>query len=300
MALPSLTSVTPSSGPTSGGDILRLAGTGFAARVAVRLGGVPAEVLSLRVELGTHFADVRTPAHAVGTVDVEVFNLSAEGSPIPGEAAVLPGAYRYLRPRVTKEADLTRLVRTLLRELKRQVVANVSASVSVDYDDTVADGLNVIAMAALPSVVLSGPTMRTSRRYSTNVLHEDVVQGPSGAELVRRRPAYTVDLAFTLTVASERTAELFNLMAAVATFLNRNRWLAMPRDAEDASRGTVRWEMDADGEVRTQLGSRDNVRAFTWGLVVRGFDVDSGLPLDLGKAVAGTHLETDSLSGGTS
>ncbi|NVJ28962.1 transcription factor, partial [Myxococcus sp. AM011] len=70
-----------------------------------------------------------------------------------------------------------------------------------------------------------------------------------GAELVRRRPAYTVDLAFTLTVASERTAELFNLMAAVATFLNRNRWLAMPRDAEDASRGTVRWEMDADGEV---------------------------------------------------
>ncbi|SDY37368.1 hypothetical protein SAMN05444383_1605, partial [Myxococcus xanthus] len=69
---------------------------------------------------------------------------------------------------------------------------------------------------------------------------------------------------------------------------------------EDASRGTVRWEMDADGEVRTQLGSRDDVRAFTWGLVVRGFDVDEGLPLDIGKAVVGTHLETDSLSGGTS
>ncbi|QDF03413.1 IPT/TIG domain-containing protein [Myxococcus xanthus] len=299
MALPSLTSVTPSSGPTSGGDILRLSGTGFASRVAVRLGGLRAEVLSVREEAGTAHVDVRTPMHEVDNVDVELLNLSADGHPIPGEAAVLPGAYRYLRPRVAKEADLTRLVRTLLRELKRQVVANVSASVSVDYD-TVADGLNVIAMASLPSVVLSGPTLRESRRYSTNVLHEDVVQGPSGAELVRRRPAYTVDLAFTLTVASNRTAELFNLMAAVATFLNRNRWLSMARDAEDASRGTVCWEMDADGEVRTQLGSRDDVRAFTWGLLVRGFEVDEGLPLDIGKAVAGTHLETDSYSGGTS
>ncbi|WP_338869402.1 IPT/TIG domain-containing protein [Myxococcus stipitatus] len=300
MAVPSLTSVTPSSGPTSGGDILRLTGVGFAARVAVRVGGLRAEVLTVRQESGASYADVRTPAHEAGLVNVELLNLSAEDSPVPGEVAVLPTAYRYLRPRVAAEANLTRLVRTLLRELKRQVVANVSASVSVDYDDTVEGGLNVIAMASLPSVVLSGPALRESRRYSTNVLHEDVVQGPSGAELVRRRPAYTVDLAFTLTVASERTAELFNLMAAVATFLNRNRWLVMARDAEDASRGTVRWEMDADGEVRTQLGSRDDVRAFTWGLVVRGFDVDEGLPLDIGKAVAQAHLDTDSLPGGTS
>ncbi|ATB45959.1 IPT/TIG domain-containing protein [Corallococcus macrosporus] len=300
MAIPALASVTPSSGPTSGGDILRLSGTGFAARVAVRLGGLRAEVLSIREEAGTAHVDVRTPPNAVALVDVELHNLSADGRPVPGEAAALPGAYRYLRPRVAKEAALTRLVRTLLRELKRQVVANVSASVSVDYDDTVADGLNVIAMASLPSVVLSGPTLRESRRYSTNVLHEDVVQGPSGAELVRRRPAYTVDLAFTLTVASARTAELFNLMAAVATFLNRNRWLSMPRDAEDASLGTVRWEMDADGEARAQLGSRDDVRAFTWGFLVRGFDVDEGLPFDLGKAVSEAQLEADSLSGGTS
>lgn len=33
----------------------------------------------------------------------------------------------------------------------------------------------------------------------------------------------TVDLVFGLTVGSSRTAELFNLMGSVATFLNRNR-----------------------------------------------------------------------------
>ena len=95
---------------------------------------------------------------------------------------------------------------------------------------------------------------------------------------------------FSLTAASERTAELFNLMAAVATFLNRNRWLELQRDPADASRGSVRWELDADGEFRTQLAGKDDVRAFTCGFVVRGFDVDEGLPLDFGKRVTEPEL----------
>jgi hypothetical protein len=97
-------------------------------------------------------------------------------------------------------------------------------------------------------------------------------------------------MVFTLTAASERTAELFNLMAAVATFLNRNRWLELQRDPADASRGSVRWELDADGEFRTQLAGKDDVRAFTCGFVVRGFDVDEGLPLDLGKRITEPEL----------
>ena len=106
------------------------------------------------------------------------------------------------RPTVAREADLTRVIRQLLRELKRQVLGNVSATVSVDYDDTTLDGLNVIAMAKVPSLVLSGPTLRPNRFYSANVAHEDVVGGVSGPELVRRKPPYTVDLVFTLTAAS--------------------------------------------------------------------------------------------------
>ncbi len=79
-------------------------------------------------------------------------------------------------------------------------------------------------------------------------------------------------------------------MAAVATFLNRNRWIELQRDPSDAARGTVRWELDADGEFRTQLAGKDDVRAFTCGFVVRGFDVDEGLPLDLGKRVTEPDL----------
>jgi len=293
-----LASVAPETGPTGGGDLVRVTGTGFGAQVQVRFGGQPALVLAVRAEAGTSVADVRTPAHEAGLVDVELVNLDAAGTPIPGELGSLVGTYRYARPTVAREADLTRVVRQLLRELKRQVLANVSATVSVDYDDTVIDGLNVVALAKVPSLVLSGPTLRPNRFYSANASHEDVVSGTSGPEVVRRKPPYTVDLVFTLTATSERTAELFNLMAAVATFLNRNRWLELPRDPADATRGVLRWEMDPDGEFRTQLSGKDDVRAFTSGLVVRGFDVDEGLPLDFTRPVIEPRLELQPIAGG--
>ena len=298
MAIPTITTLTPSTGPASGGDLVRLVGTGFAARVVVRFGGRPAVVAAVRDEVGVSIVDVRTPAHEAGVADVELENLDANDAPIAGESVLLVGAYRFARATVAREADLTRIIRQLLRELKRQVLANVSATVSVDYDDTIIDGLNVIAMAKVPSLVLSGPTLRPNRFYSANVPHEDVVEGSAGPEMIRRKPPYTVDLVFLLTAGSERTVELFNLMAAVATFLNRNRWLELPRDPDDSARGAVRWEMDADGEFRTQLASKDDVRAFTCGFVVRGFDVDEGLPLDLGKLVTDPQLEARPFAGG--
>jgi len=299
MAIPVLQSLSPTTGPSSGGDLLRLVGTGLAPAVVVRVGGLIAPVVTLRFEAGAGIVDVRTLAHEPGVIDVELVNLDAGGVEVPGERAVLVGAYRFARPVVAREADLTRVIRQVLRELKRQVLANVSATVSVDYDDTTVDGLDVIAMAKVPALVLAGPTLRRNRFYSVNVPQEDVVPGVGGPEVLRRKPPSTVDLLFTLTGASDRTVELFNLMAAVAAFLNRNRWLELPRDPDDASKGTVRWELDADGEVRTQLAGRDDVRAFSCGFVVRGFDVDEGLPLDLARAVGGAaQLDTRPIPGG--
>ena len=293
MAVPTIDSVAPTQGPSSGGDLVRVVGTHFAPRVLVSFGGLPGVVTAVREEAGQSIVDVRSPQHEAGTVDVAVQNIDSTGATIVGERAVLVGAYRYVRPRLAQESDLTRLVRQLLRELKRQVLANVSATVSVDYDDTPDDG--VIAMASLPSVVLSGPGMRQDRFFSSNEAPEEVVLGSAGPELARRRPAYTVDLVFTITVASARTAELLNLMAAVATFLNRNRWVELDRNPVEPGLGRVRWEMDADGELRTQLGGKDDVRAFTWGFVVRGFDVDEGQLLDRGRAVTEPRIESTAL-----
>ncbi len=300
MAIPVISGISPQTGPASGGDLVRISGSGFAAQVEVLFGDAPGEVISVRAEAGVSLADVRTPGHADATVDITLRNLDAGGNPVPGEEVVLLGAYRFLRPRIVQEADLTRLVRGLLRELKQQLIANASMTVSVDYDDTTIDGLNVIAISRLPSVVLSGPKVNENRFFSTNESHEDVVPGSSGPELLRRRPPFTVDLSFTITAASDRTVELLNLMAAVATFLNRNRWFDLPRDPDDESAGPVRWEMDPEGNFQTRLDGPDDVRAFTCGFVVRGFDIDEGQPLDRGKAVAELGLDTEAISpGGT-
>ena len=207
----------------------------------------------------------------------------------------MAGAYRFHRSRLVQESDLTRLVRALLRKLKTQVLEATSISVSVDYDDTVIDGVNVIALAQLPAVVLSGPRIDENRFFSTNVAHEAAVLGENGPELLRRRPPYTVDLEFTITAASDRTVELLNLMAAVATFLNRSRWVEISRDPSGVTKGTVRWEMDPQGEYRTRLDGPDGVRAFSSSFVIRGFDIDEGLPLDRGKAVDSAELETELL-----
>src|SRR6266508_57350 len=167
MATPIITGIAPTSGPASGGDVVRLTGTGFGPQVAVEIGGA-CQIVALRGGGGElSVVDVRTPAHVEGVVDVELQNLDAGGQPVAGETARLAGAYRYLRARLAREADLTRVVRTLLRELKRQIIANVSLATSLDYDDGAQNGQAVV-LAALPSLVLTGPTARENRTYATN------------------------------------------------------------------------------------------------------------------------------------
>lgn len=292
MTVPVLQAIEPATGAPGGGDLVRLTGVGFADRVEVRFGEAAAVVLGVHREAGVAFADVRTPPGAPGTVDVTLTNLDAMGTPLPGEVCFLGGAFRYLRARLAAESDLTRLVRALIRELKRQVLASARMTVSVDYRDPAAGSVELVTLSTLPGLVLTGPRVVGSRGYARNELREDVVPGPAGPEIRRHRPTYTVDLGFTITAASTSTVELLNLMAAVGIFLGRNRWLTLPRDPFDPALGSVAWELDPDGDIRPQLDGPDDLRAFTCGLVVRGFDLDEGQPFERGKAVSRFELGT--------
>jgi len=83
-------------------------------------------------------------------------------------------------------------------------------------------------------------------------------------------------------------------MSAVVTFISRNRWLSVPRDPEDPSE-QVRWELHADGEMRTKLASSDGTRAFTAAVVVRGVDIEEGMPLSLTRTVESTAVLAEPL-----
>lgn len=294
MALPTIESVEPASGPSGGRDLVRLIGTGFGPRVEVRFGGQVAEVVALRDEGARSVADVRTRAHVEGVVDIIVQNLTPDGNEVPGEHVLLARAYRFLRPRLAQESDLTRLVRALLRALKRDVAANTSMRVHVDYaDERHVDGMRVVPIAQLPALLLSGPDLPENRVYSTNEAHEQVVAGPGGPEVVRHGPPLTVDLEFRLTGSSNHTIELLNLIAAVGKFLNRTKWIALDRDTAQPELGSVQWELQQAGPFRTRLDGPDGLGAFTVELVVKGFDLDEGGPLNRSASVERAVVDFD-------
>jgi IPT/TIG domain len=299
MTLPTLSNLTTASGPASGGAFVRLTGAGFAPRVAVLFGDLPATVLAVFADADLAVVDVRTPTHEPGLVAVTLQNLGPGGAPVPGEAATLPGAYRFLRPPLVVESDLVRLVRALLRALKREVLSNVSMTVALDYHDGAdAGAFEAVPVTKLPALVVTGPRLQSSPFYGENVAVERAAVGPKGPELERLRPPYTADLLFTLTGASDRLAEVLNLMDAVVSFRNRTRWLAMARDPARPEAGEVRYELEPEGEVRPSLDGKDDVRAFVAGLRVRGFRFDEGMSLDRGRAVATASLEVGGEGGG--
>lgn len=286
----SITSIEPRIGLSTGGDLVTIRGE-LPVRAGVWFGDRSAHIEEVvtdpaRPDIATSI-QVRTPVCAPALVDVTVWELDDANYRIIGRVAQLLAAFRFQRVRLGVESDLTRIVRSLLRELKRQVLENTSLAVSVEFPEEPEAVLSRIARAKLPSLVLSGPRLRENREYSTNELGEEVVIGLAGPSLRRRRPPLTMDLEFGVTLASDRAAEMLNLQAALASFVHSNRWLAMPRDPTVPDGPIVAWELDPVGELRPLVegSERNDLRAFTWGLVIRGFDLAGDQLLDVHREV---------------
>ncbi|MFI7503531.1 IPT/TIG domain-containing protein [Streptomyces sp. NPDC049687] len=84
VALPTVTAVTPSAGPMSGGTTVSVTGTGLTGATAVRFGGTPA---TFTVNSATLITAV-TPAGGAGAAEVVVTTPS-------GQSAVSPGSYFF-------------------------------------------------------------------------------------------------------------------------------------------------------------------------------------------------------------
>jgi hypothetical protein len=315
MAIPTITSIQPTRGPASGQTLLTITGTGMrlppqppAGRptmgglrqtVEIRIGAQPATRVLVREDAtngGGTMATCLTPAGTPGLADIRIQNLDDAGQPIVGEAVLLPSAFTYQRPVLSTESSLTRLVRTMLRALKAQVIENVNLTVHTDFDAAPENGFDLAAVARLPALVLAGPELRQSRAYSIN---QQPVRALRDGLALHRVP-YTVDVGFTLIGMTDRTAELLNLMSLCTLFLHKNKHLVLARDPDAADSGHVAYEMDfAPGgqfQVRSQP-SESNVRHFVGELVIRGFDIDEphGIAIEHVYASSAIELGTERL-----
>ena len=288
MAVPLIVSVLPALGPTGGQNLVTITANNL--RVPpdppplIQTSGVLPE--TVRVDFGGELATgVRVisqgkltclaPIHDPGLVDVTVTNLDDDGDPIGGETATKIGAYTFARPNLAVEDDLTRLVRTFLRELRRQVVDEVSLAPHTDYDDDATDFLQLAHIAKLPGIAVVGPDIDENRFFSTNTKQQ--VDNGDGTFDIRRSP-YTVDLKFEVIGVANLTVQKLNLMAAFTKFINRNKFIQMDRDPDDLSAGRVQYEMDFIDEggepSATDRLNDSNIKAFSGTIIIRGFDLE--------------------------
>jgi hypothetical protein len=77
----SVDSVTPNSGPTSGGTLVRITGQPFAEGAVVTFDGIPAS--NVLVDPVANALDATTPPHSSGVVDVAVTNPDANTGTLP-------------------------------------------------------------------------------------------------------------------------------------------------------------------------------------------------------------------------
>lgn len=281
----SITNIVPNVGPTAGHTLVEVLGRGFGARGPQLDTDRRAVHVLLRDRRATDvrvLADDRlaclTPAGAPGPADVVIAR--AGGDAGNDEVAIAVDGFTYVRQALAVEADLTRLVRTLLQDLKRQVIENVVLTVHTDFDAETGLEVHLASVARLPALVLMGPELAENRFYSMNELGERVT-GPGQFE--QRRAPYTVDLGFTVIGVSDHTTELLNLLAATQLFFHRNPYLALDRDPANPGAGRVRYELDVprDGDLKvTSQPNTSNVRSFSGRVVVRGFDLEdlAGVP----------------------
>ena len=84
-AAPSLTAVSPTSGPTTGGTVITLTGTNFVSGATVRVGGVAASGVTF---VSSTQVRATTPAGTAGARDVQIFNPN-------GQSATRVGAFTF-------------------------------------------------------------------------------------------------------------------------------------------------------------------------------------------------------------
>jgi hypothetical protein len=169
MAVPTIASITPSSGPSWGGYVVEISGTNFVPgstleptspfdgtgfevvpRLAVSIGGVACTEIAVESETK---ALVRVPEGrftaadpaaltedalraSYDPLDVVVQNLNEDGAAVAGEIATLAAGFTYYLPVLDDSAGYTpvmQVVAELVRRLRREVVAKTRITAHTDY-----------------------------------------------------------------------------------------------------------------------------------------------------------------------
>lgn len=290
MAAPIITTVSPATGKAVGGALVVITGANFQLPFAPPASGPSGPYApSVRVTFGTRVSPrvlvmsttelrVFVPRGVAGVVDVFIENVDATGAQVPGEYKTRAAAYTYTRKDLSAggfEGTLGYVTRCFLRTLKEQVLENTSLTVHTDFDSMTSDNLQLIDVAVLPALVVTGPKVRENRAYSKNAPEYGVPL--EGGAVVQLPKVFTVDMEFMVIALSDSTRELLKLMSELALFLQRATTLEVPIEQTAPAGAFIEYEMEftAGGEPSTNdAPNESNVRQFAATVLIRGVDVE--------------------------
>lgn len=213
-----------------------------------------------------------------GAVDVTVENIDSAGVPIPGETVTVTKAYKPLRPNLSIKSHLSEVIDTLMGELRRQVVRDVSWTTQMDYDEETGD-LTIGFLARTPALVIAGLQAPRNRQHAVNQQEEVNLNDPATeGDFVVLRPPQVVDLVGTLVGVSDDPDEVANLAQASVVFFQKNTTLEVLRDPSDPSQGVIEYDLRSSVEDElnfTPIGNNTDLTFFTTDVRVIGVRLQS-------------------------
>lgn len=302
--VPTIGQVTPATGPSIGGTLLTILGSGFRLPTpppfygpttpapydsvevyfegTVR--GAPFSVKAERVDVvATTELWVRTPLVPPGIVAIRVTNVDdATGIPIPSETTIRAAMWTSVRVPLTEgdvvegTCDYERVVERLIHMMRDGIVDEVVIGQDVDYAPD-SDEPVTVAFAKLPAIALLGPDMPENRFYTGN----DPIELRDGDEMVVKPPPLVVDLRFNLLGAAKTKKQLLRLETLMFAFFRRNKDVLILRDPNDPSLGYADFEVDL---MMREPGLLDRTRAamntasiqtFACPLVIRAVPIEN-------------------------
>ena len=319
MPAPTVSSLSPNTGPVGGLNAIVVTGTNFRLPAAQPLyGPTQARKPSVAVYFGSEqaaYVDVvsatelivgvphyRGPASdaPLAPVDVTVQNLDDNGNVIPGEGVVVEDSYTYKRPVIhgtqanptAIDAPETLVAVELVELLRRNVIYNVAITTHVDYSEP---GVITLNVSKVPALIVQGPTVTDDRVYGHNEPEEyEISPGVWGI----RKPIRVVRMAFTLIGVTDNEREMLNIMGSVREMFDRIKYLNVAINPLDSSAGRVRPVLQLTAYPQTTTApSENNIRTFVAACEVRNIGIREVEPVFRYPTISSTDLQVHQLGG---
>ena len=306
MAVPTIVSLTPTTGLVSGWMLIEITGTNFRTRtldyagtqlystVDVQVGGI---LCRYAQAVSSTLVRALVPQHRSAdsfsltfpAVAVVLRNLNDSGVPIAGELATKAAAFTYERRNLVAlppaDPPLLQALMAFMDLLRQEVGTHVAVSTHPDYGDETVD---VIAISAEPSIQI-----RTRDARDPDPSHfdnEKVERDLGGGRIEVYRPSRTYQVFCDLLVSAGHQRVAHHLKDAIIGMAQDNPYLYTPGDA--------RWtglpneyplEIAKEAEQATDPNNT-GVVAHSMTLVIRGIPLMPHYPIERTRTSAEVYL----------